>query len=226
MNSLWIAVRNFFLSLFGRPERRVARRPSRRRLSAEPLESRALPSAGPLGGGGPLGGRGKSILAPGQASLTLANEDVTHGQSGPGGGAAQATQATGVLGTASFPFSPSGPGYPLPPGTAPRTGGEIALAPQLDAVLVPFGGAGGALPLVPTQSTFSLSVLGSVEVLGAPALPSVPTQSTFALAALGSADATALGRAPVFDELAFAQPAPHTSPTSITSNAEVNSVSL
>src|SRR5262249_46162777 len=99
------------------------------------------------------------------------------------------------------------------PGAPARTVGEIALAPQLNVVLAPFGADAGVLPLVPTQSTFSLSAvanvdaatgtplsavpaqsmfalsaLAKVDALSAPALPSVPTQSTFALSPIDSVD--------------------------------------
>src|SRR5262245_15497801 len=100
MFSLWLKIRNLFLSLLRPSQRRASKRPARRRLFAEPLESRAVPSAGGLGGGGPFGGRGKSILAPGQGSLTLANDVLTQGQSGPGSGGEQTTQVTGGSGSA------------------------------------------------------------------------------------------------------------------------------
>src|SRR4051794_40657831 len=98
MFSLWVKIRNLFRSLLRPSQRRASKRPARRRLFAEPLEARAVPSAAGLGGGGPFGGRGKSILAPGQGSLTLANDVSPQGNSGPG------------------------PGYPLPPGLPPLGG--------------------------------------------------------------------------------------------------------
>jgi hypothetical protein len=249
MNSLWAVIRKLFVFLRQPAQRRASGRRYRRKLFPEPLESRALPSAGALGGGGPLGGRGKSVLAPGQASLPLSTEEVTHGPNDSGRGGPQATQVASLSGPGAVSFSPSGPGYPLPPAAPPRTGGDIGLAPQLNAVLVPFGGSGGALSLVPTQSTFALSAAGNLDALAVSAQPSVPTQATFASSALGTVDAvgaapldpvptqatfasSALGTVanvlpiPRFDAATTVPPASTQGPASLTANVDVNGVSL
>jgi len=226
MFSLWLKIRNLFLSLLRPSQRRASKRPARRRLFAEPLESRAVPSAGGgLGGGGPLGGRGKSILAPGQGSLTLENNVLTQGQSGPGSGGEQTTQPTSGSGSALFRLTPSGPGYPLPSGNPPLGGGVkaldvppgapplppgpgFALPPPLTAVFVPFEGTTGALPFVPTQSTSAPPAAGTVDAVGVAALPLAPLPSTSPFSIVGNIDAVgapALNSVPT--QATFALPA-------------------
>jgi hypothetical protein len=130
----WLALKQ---SVSRRPRRSL---PATRRLCLEPLEERALLSGGLSGGPGPSA---TNSGGPGPQPVAVISQSGGTGSSGGSG-----SSGGGI----------SGPGYPLPPSTAPPLPDPGTLSPTSPImVLVPLtgtpGGSGPSLALAPVCTT-------------------------------------------------------------------------